>query len=312
VAAKVRERRLGRSPLNVSIVGLGGNNFGRRLDLAGTRRVVDAALDAGINFIDTADVYGGGGESERLLGEIIAGRRDRVVLATKFGGNMGDAAAAPGPGGAPGYVRAAAEASLGRLGMERIDLLYYHTPDGVTPLADTLDAMHELVTEGKVVAIGCSNLDAAQLREAADHVQAAGITPVAALQNEYSLLDREAEKEILPLCVELDIGFVPYFPLGSGLLSGKYRRGQPPPSGTRISPGDPRLSDAALDTVETLAAVAEEHGHTLLELAIATLAWQPGAASVIAGAMTPEQVRANGAAAEWQPSPEVFAQVDAL
>ena len=307
----MRQRRLGRSPLNVSIVGLGGNNFGRRLDLAGTRRVVDAALDAGINFIDSADVYGGGGGSERLLGEILAGRRDQVVLATKFGMNMGDAAPAPGPRGAPGYVRAAAEASLGRLGMDRIDLLYYHAPDGVTPLGETLNAMHELVIEGKVAAIGCSNFDAAQLQEAAGHVRASGITPLAALQNEYSLLDREAE-EILPFCVELDIGFVPYFPLASGLLSGKYRRGQPSPSGTRIAPGDPRLSDATLARVESLAAVAEEQGHTLLELAIAALASRPGVASVIAGAMTPEQVQANAAAAEWHPSSDVYAQIETL
>jgi aryl-alcohol dehydrogenase-like predicted oxidoreductase len=305
-------RPFGRTGVKVSPLCLGAMMFGAwgNTDHDDSIRIIHRALDAGINFIDTADVYGGGGESERLLGDVLAGRLNRVVLATKFGMSLGDAAPVSGPRGAPAYVRAAADASLRRLRADRIDLLYYHAPDGTTPLGETLDAMHELVTEGKVAAIGCSNLDAAQLREAAEHVRAADSTPIAALQNEYSLLKREAEADVLPLCVELEIGFVPYFPLASGLLTGKYRRGQPAPQGTRISPGDGRLSGEALDEVERLAAVAESAGHSLLELAMATLAWRPGVASVIAGAMTPEQVRANAAAADWRPPAEVYAALD--
>ena len=209
-------------PLQVSRVGLGCNNFGGRLDRAGSRAVVDAAIAAGITFFDTADIYGGRGGSEQVLGEVLQGRRDQVVLATKFGGEMGD----EGPArGAPAYVRQALERSLARLRTDHVDLLYYHWPDEITPIGETVAAMAGLVAEGKVRALGVSNLTAEQLDEAA----AAG--PIAALQNEYSLLDRSPERDILPRCRELGIGFVPYYPLAAGLLTGKYRHGQPPAAG---------------------------------------------------------------------------------
>jgi aryl-alcohol dehydrogenase-like predicted oxidoreductase len=290
----MREQPLGRYGLTVSAVGLGCNNFGRRLDRAGTRAVIDAALDAGITFFDTADVYGGDGASERLIGEALEGRRDRVVLATKFGMEMGDDAGEPR--GSRAYVRRALEASLERLRTDRVDLLYYHEPDGTTPLAETLAALAELADEGKIRAFGVSNLDAPQLREAI----AAGDPRLAALQNEYSLLERGAERELLPLCREHGIGFVPYFPLAMGLLTGKFRRGEPPPPNTRLASRPERLTDAAFDRVEALEAFARERGHSLLELAIAGLASQPGVASVIAGAMSPEQVAANAAAGGWE------------
>ncbi len=289
-------------PLQVSRVGLGCNNFGGRLDRAGSRAVVDAAIAAGVTFFDTADIYGGRGGSEQVLGEVLQGRRDQVVLATKFGGEMGD----EGPArGAPAYVRQALERSLARLRTDHVDLLYYHWPDEVTPIGETVAAMTGLVAEGKVRALGVSNLTAEQLDEAA----AAG--PIAALQNEYSLLDRSPERDILPRCRELGIGFVPYYPLAAGLLTGKYRHGQPPPPGTRlvregslddgtwVTPGV-EASEAAFLLVDRLTAFAAERRHSLLELAIAALASHPGVASVIAGAMTPAQVQANARAGDWR------------
>jgi aryl-alcohol dehydrogenase-like predicted oxidoreductase len=294
----MRRNRLGRSELTVSAVGLGGNNFGRRLDRAATRAVIDAALDAGITFLDTADIYGGDGASERLIGDALEGRRDRVVLATKFGMAMG------GDGGEPrgsrSYARRALEASLERLRTDHVDLLYYHEPDGVTPLAETLGALGELAGEGKIRAFGVSNLDAAQLREAA----ALGDPRLAALQNEYSLLERGAERELLPLCREHGIGFVPYFPLAHGRLTGKFRRGEPPLAGTRVAGRPHLLNDPVFDRLEALEAFASARGRTLLELAFAGLAAQPGVASVIAGAMSLEQVAANAAAGAWQLGPD--------
>jgi aryl-alcohol dehydrogenase-like predicted oxidoreductase len=293
----MREQALGRSGLTVSPVGLGCNNFGRRLDRAGTRAVIDAALEHGVTFFDTADIYGGDGASERLIGEALEGRRDRVVLATKFGmelsGETGE------PRGSRAYARRALEASLERLRTDRVDLLYYHEPDGVTPLAETLGALGELADEGKIRAYGVSNVDAGQLREAI----AAGDDRLAALQDEYSLLERGAERELLPLCREHGIGFVPYFPLAMGLLTGKFRRGEEPPANTRLASRRERLTDAAFDRVEALEAFARERGRSLLELAFAGLASQPAVASVIAGAMTPEQIAANAAAGEWELSP---------
>jgi aryl-alcohol dehydrogenase-like predicted oxidoreductase len=278
--------------LTVSRVGLGCNNFGTRLDSAATRAVVDAALDAGIDFLDTADIYGGGGGSERFLGEALAGRRDSVVLATKFGMDMaganGDASR-----GSPEYLRRAVAGSLERLATDHIDLYYYHRPDGVTPLAETVAAMQELVDEGIVGALGLSNVDAAQIREAA------GVAEIAAVQNSYSLMRRDDDAEVLPLCRELGIGYVPYFPLESGLLTGKYRRGEATPAGTRLSGDSERLSDERLAQVEELEAFAVAHDHTLLELAIGGLASIPGILSVIAGATSPQQVRANAAAGSW-------------
>jgi aryl-alcohol dehydrogenase-like predicted oxidoreductase len=277
--------------IELSRVGLGTNNFGRRLDLDGSRAVVEAALSAGVKHIDTADIYGGG-DSERYIGEILEGRRGDAVVATKFG--MGD-----GGNGSPRYVRSAIERSLERLRTDYVDLYYYHRPDGVTPIAETVGAMNELVTAGKVRAIGVSNVDAAQLR------QAAGAAPVAVAQNQYSLLERGAEAELLPLCEELGVGFVPYFPLASGLLTGKYRRGEPMPAGTRLA--GRKIDSATFDRIEALERFATERGHTLLDLAIGALDSQPAVVSVIAGATTPEQVRANAAAAGWRLTPDELA-----
>jgi aryl-alcohol dehydrogenase-like predicted oxidoreductase len=301
----VEHRRLGSSDLDVSVVGLGCNNFGGRTDLARTRAVVDAALDAGVTFFDTADVYGNRGGSERFLGEILEGRRDRVVLATKFGWDMG----ADGNvlRGSADYAKRAIETSLERLRTDHVDLYYYHRPDGVTPFAETLGAMHELVLEGKARAIGCSNLTVDQLREVDAVTKENGLTPIVALQNEYSLFERAAEDEVLPLSRELGIGFVPYFPLASGLLTGKYRRGEPAPAGSRLAGREDRLTDDRLRRVEELESFAEERGHTLLELATCALACTPGVASVISGATSPEQVRANADACTWQLSADDFA-----
>jgi aryl-alcohol dehydrogenase-like predicted oxidoreductase len=282
----MRLHELGKSGLRVSRVGLGCNNFGRRLDLDRTRAVVEAALAEGITFIDTADIYGGG-DSERFLGQILEGRRDEVVLATKFG--MADDG-----NGSRDYVRRAIAASLERLRTDHVDVYYYHRPDGVTPIAETVRAMVELVEEGTVRAIGVSNFTAEQLDEAVE----AG--PIAALQNRYSLLERGAEQDVLPRCRELGVSFVPYFPLASGLLTGKYRRGEAPPPGSRLERRRDALSDEAFDRIDLLQEFAEARGRSLLELAIAGLASQPAIASVIAGATSPEQIRANAAAAEWE------------
>ncbi len=287
--------RLGSSDLEVSRVGLGCNNFGRRLDREATRAVIDAALEVGVTFLDTADTYGSG-ESERFIGEVLADRRDEVVLATKFGQD----ASVPGPGGSREHVRAAIDASLGRLGFDVIDLYYYHRPDGVTPLEETLAAMHELVDEGRVRTLGLSNVGAEQIRRAA----ASGVT-VVAVQNHYSLLRRDDDAEVLPLCRELGIGYIPYFPLASGRLTGKYRRGEPHPAGTRLAAGD--IADADLERVEALEREAGSHGHSILDAAIGGLASTPGIASVIAGATSAEQVRANAAAGAWHASAEELA-----
>ena len=300
----MERRRLGASDVLVSLVGLGCNNFGGRLDFERTRAVVEAALDAGITFFDTADVYGSGG-SERFLGEILDDCRERVVIATKFGHDVG---LGEKPRGTRSYITRSLEASLDRLRTDYVDVYYYHRPDGVTPLAETLAALWELVDEARVRAVGCSNLTAGQLREAADFAHASGRPQIAALQNRYNLLEREAEKEILPLCRELGIGFVPYFPLASGVLTGKYRRGAPAPVGSRLENRPEAWSGERLARVEELEAFAEERGHTLLELAIGGLAAHPEVASVIAGATTPEQVRANAAAA-WQLTTDELAAV---
>jgi aryl-alcohol dehydrogenase-like predicted oxidoreductase len=296
----VRGERLDGSGLEVSRVGLGCNNFGGRLDLERTREVVDAALDAGVTFFDTADVYGNRGGSERFLGEVLAGRRDRVVLATKFGNDMGD-----GPNGSADNAGRALRASLERLQTDHVDLLYYHRPDGRTPIAETLASMQELVHEGLTRAIGCSNFSAEQLAEADEFARANGGPRFVAVQNHYSLLERDAKRDVLPAAQRLDVAFVPYFPLASGLLTGKYRRGEPMPEGTRLAGRE--IDDAQFDRIEELDAFARERGRTLLELAIAALASQPGIPSVIAGATSAAQVRANAAAADWELSPDDLA-----
>jgi aryl-alcohol dehydrogenase-like predicted oxidoreductase len=302
MADRMHQTQLGRSGLTVSAVGLGCNNFGRRLDRTGTRAVVDAALDAGITFFDTADIYGGEGTSERLIGEVLGDRRNRVVLATKFGMDMGDGTQARG---ARDYVRRAVAGSLERLRTDHIDLYYYHRPDGLTPLEETMGALAELADEGSIRAYGISNVDGGQLRQAA----ASGDARLAAVQNEYNLLDRAAEQDVLPVAEELGVGFVPYFPLASGLLSGKFRRDQPPPPGTRMSDRWAEVDMSVFDRIEALESFAAERHHTLLELAFAGLLAQPAVASVIAGAMNPEQVEGNAMAGSWRLADEDAAEL---
>jgi aryl-alcohol dehydrogenase-like predicted oxidoreductase len=282
---------LGVSGLRVSRVGLGCNNFGGRIDLAATRLVVDAALDAGVTFFDTAEVYGNDGGSERFLGEILERRRDRAVIATKFGW------AHDRGHGEVARIRSSIDGSLARLRTDYVDLYYLHKPDPETPIAETLGALDELVSSGKVRAIGCSNFSAEQLAEADRVAREQGTARFTVLQNQYSLLERSDDEDVLPLCRELGIAYIPYFPLASGLLTGKYRRGEPAPEGTRLHGRE--LDDARLARVEALEDFADERGHDLLDLAISALASTPGIGSVIAGATKPEQVRANAAAATW-------------
>ena len=305
----MRTRRLGREGPEVSVVGLGCNNFGMRVDLEGTRAVVDAALDAGVTLIDTADIYGGNGGSESFLGEVLEGRRERVVLATKFGGDMGDGTEARG---SRDYIRRALAGSLQRLRTDYIDLYQYHTPDHVTPFEETFGALDELVREGKVRYVGHSNLDAAQVDEIDALARERGWARPVSAQNRYSLLHRDAERELLPTCERLGIGVLPYFPLASGLLTGKYRRGQPRPEGTRLATRDEVFTDETFDRLEALEAVAEQRGVSLLSVAIGGLLGQPAIASVIAGATKPEQVRANAVAGDWEPSEDDLAAVNAL
>jgi aryl-alcohol dehydrogenase-like predicted oxidoreductase len=293
----MRARRLGLSDLDVPVVGFGCNNFGGRSDEAASRAVIDAALDAGVTFFDTADVYGNRGGSEEIIGRALEGRRDQVVLATKFGHDLGDGETRRG---SREYIRTAIEASLRRLRTDRIDLYQYHRPDGVTPLEETLGALHELVEEGKVRAIGSSNFTAAMVEEAHGISSERGQTPFATEQSQYSWLRRDAETELLPTCARLGVGFIPYFPLASGLLTGKYAKGEPPPEGTRLHGRE--IDDADLDRVERLREYADARGITLLDVAVGGLLAQPGVACVITGATKPEQIRANAAAGDWEPT----------
>lgn len=299
----MERRRIG--ALQVSAVGIGCNNFGWRIDAEETAKVVDAALDAGIDFFDTADVYGAG-KSEEFLGRALGARRADVVVATKFGH--------PGNGqlrgGHPDTVRSAAEASLRRLGTDYIDLYQMHRPDPDVPIAETLGALDELVRAGKVREIGSSNFSAEQIRQAHDAAPGARF---ASVQNDYSLLQREPEAAVLPECERLGLAFLPFFPLASGLLTGKYRKGQPAPEGARLS--DPQWeermrADERMDQVEALISFAQSRGHTLLELAFAWLLARPAVASVIAGATRPAQVHANAAATGWALTPEDLAEID--
>lgn len=311
----MRYRQLGRSGLTVSAVGLGCNNVGRTLDVAATRKLVDAAQDAGITFLDTADIYGGyRGQSEEILGEVLEGRRDDLVLATKFGMDM---AGANGPDwGARGsrrYVRRAIEASLRRLRTDHVDLYQYHEPDGVTPVEETLAALDELVADGSVRYVGSSNFAGWQLAQA-DHVaRETGATRFVSAQNEYSLLDRRVEAELVPAAVEYGVGVLPFFPLANGLLTGKYSRGVAPRAGTRIADRKPGLhATAPWDAIEALERYAAERGITLLDVAIAGLLAQPAVASVIAGATSEEQVRANARAGGWQPTEADLEELDEI
>ena len=309
--AELPKRHLGDSGLEVSAVGLGCNNFGKRLDLESTAAVLNAALAAGITLFDTADVYGDG-DSERLMGQVLEGRRDEYVLATKFGWELSGEDAPDVPRGSREYIRWAIEGSLKRLRVERVDLYQYHHPDGVTPIAETLGALDELVREGLVGAIGCSNFSAAELEEADRIARERGGARFVTLQNQYSLLEREIEAEVAPACERLGVSILPFFPLASGLLTGKYSRNVPGPEGSRLSEREQAGSDKQFDVVEALEAFAAERGVGILDVAIAGLAAQPAVASVIAGATKPEQITANVAALQWQPSEADLAELDRI
>ncbi|MCR5878596.1 aldo/keto reductase [Phenylobacterium sp. J367] len=304
-------RRLGTSGLKVSAVGLGCNNFGMRIDAAQTQAVVDAAIDAGITLFDTADIYGGT-KSEEFLGQALGKKRRDIVLATKFGMPVGGDPRKSG--GSRRWIMQAVEDSLSRLKTDWIDLYQHHQPDPDTPVDETLRALDDLVTQGKVRYIGNSNYTGWQIADA--DWTAAGQTRFVSAQNLYSLLERKSAFEVLPACEHFGLGFLPFFPLASGLLSGKYRRGEAPPENTRLAAwgerGQRAMSEKNFDAVETLTAWVEARGHTILELAFAWLLGQPVVSSVIAGATSPEQVRANAATAAWTLTPDEVAEVTKL
>lgn len=306
-------RNLGRSGLQVSVVGLGTNNFGMRMDAGQAADVVHACLDQGITLFDTADIYGGRGKSEEFLGAALKGRRDEAIVATKFAGPMGE-----GPlrsGGSRRYIMQEVEASLRRLDTDYIDLYQMHFPDPKTPQDETMRALDDLVTSGKVRYLGNSNYAGWQIANAAWIAKSEHLTPFVSAQNQYSLLDRRIEAEVVPAAREFGLSILPFFPLASGLLTGKYKRGQAAPEGARLSAGpqaDRLLTEQNYDTVEKLEAFAQERGHAILELAFSWLVSLDYVGSVIAGATRPEQVAANAAAASWRLTAEEMAEVDRL
>ena len=291
------------------MVGLGCNNFGRRVDADGAARVVHAALEEGITFFDTADIYGGG-QSEEMLGAALKGRREDAVIASKFGHSSGGEGHS---GGSRRWIRIAVEASLRRLGTDWIDLYQLHTPDPATPIEETLETLTELVSEGKIRCAGSSNLLSWQIADADWVARSRGLTRFVTAQNVYSLLDRAVEEAVIPACAHFDVGMIPYTPLANGLLTGKHRRGRAPVPGTRLAAGTNAqrwLTDANFDIVEALERFASERGVSLLDVAIGGLAAQPQVVSVIAGATTPEQVRANAHAGRWRPSAADLEELD--
>jgi len=298
-------RRLGASGLTVSTIGIGCNNFGRRIDDARASEVVHTALDLGINLFDTADVYGEPEHnSEEVLGAALGNRRDDAVIATKFGSDMrGYNGRDVGARGSRRYIRTAVESSLRRLGTDRIDLYQIHVPDPVTPLEETMAALDDLVRAGKVLYIGHSNFAAWQVADAAWIARTAHVTPFVSAQNRYSVVNRDAERELLPACERFGLGVLPFFPLESGLLTGKYRRGEQAPEGSRLAKDAFArwLAEAPWEAIERLERYAADRGATLLDVAIGGLLARPVVSSVIAGATTAEQVRANAAAATWRP-----------
>jgi aryl-alcohol dehydrogenase-like predicted oxidoreductase len=310
----MEHRALGKSGLQVSVVGLGCNNFGMRVDAAQTEAVVRRALDEGVTLFDTADIYGGRGKSEELLGQALGERRKDAIVASKFGMPMGD-----GPymhGGSRRYIMNAVEASLRRLGTDYIDLYQIHQPDPATPQDETLEALDSLVRAGKVRYIGCSNFAGWQLADAAWISRERGLASYISAQNLYNLIDRRVERELAPACEHYGVGILPYFPLASGFLTGKYRRGAEPPQGTRLalmrSMAGRVLTDANFATLERLEEFARSHGHSMVELATSWLAAQPQVSSVISGATSPEQVIENVKAAGWKLSADELAEVDKL
>ena len=307
-------RQLGRSGLTVSTVGLGCNALGATIVPEDVPAVIDAALDTGITFFDTADVYGSApGQSEELLGKALAGRRDDVVVATKFGMDMRGANGPDwGVRGSRRYIRTAIEESLRRLGTDHVDLYQIHAYDEVTPLEETLAALHELVTEGKVRYLGSSNFTGWQIVDADWLARTGGGTPLISAQNAYSLLERRVEAEVIPAAEHVGAGLLPYFPLASGLLTGKYRRGAPAPDGTRLSRRPDRLEAADFDAIEAVGAFADERGVGMAAVAIGYLAAQQVVGSVICGASRAEQVRSNASALQWQPTDADLAELDEL
>ena len=307
-------RNLGNSGLKVSVVGLGCNNFGMRIDTEQTRIVVHKALDDGINLFDTADIYGNRGGSETMLGKALGPRRQEVVVASKFGMAMGD-----GPfmkGGSRRYIMSACEASLKRLNTDYIDLYQIHFPDAETPQEETLSALNDLVRAGKVRYLGHSNFSGVQTADAAWIAKTRGYAPYISAQNQYNLLDRRIEKDLTPACAQFGVGILPYFPLASGFLTGKYKRGEEPTKDTRFGAmaqmAKSALTDSNFAILDKLTEFARSHGHSVLELAIGWLASMPQVTSVIAGATRPEQVTANVKGGDWKLSGEELAEVDKI
>ena len=307
-------KNLGSTGLKVSSVGIGCNNFGRRCNLELTNEVVNAALDCGINFFDTADVYGPRGLSEEYLGKAIAGKRDNLVIATKFGMTMDDSGFKKGA--SRRYIMQAVEDSLRRLNTDYIDLYQQHFSDPQTPIEETLRALDDLVHQGKVRYLGCSNFSGWQVSDADWTARDLNLNRFVTAQNLYSLIDRSIEKEVMPACEQYGLGILPYFPLASGLLTGKYTRGSEPPEGSRLSSwGDRKksaLSDDNFDLVEKLTSFAEERGHSILDLAMSWLATMPSIPSVIAGATSKAQVQQNSEAASWQLTMEEMREVNEI
>lgn len=316
--ADMRYRRVGRSGLAVSVAGIGCNNFGRKIDAAQVREVVDTAIDCGVTLFDTADVYGDPrGASEELLGAALKanGRRDDVLIATKFGAPM-DGLNGPDwdARGSRRYVVRALEASLRRLGVNHVDLYQIHSPDDATPVEETLAALDDLVGAGKVLYVGSSNYTGWQVADAAWAARTGNLTPFVSAQNEYSLLNRTVEADLVPACEHHGVGLLPYFPLASGLLTGKYHRSEPAPAGSRLSQARfaGQLEQSPWDRIEAIERYAEARSLSMLEVAIGWLAAQPAVASVIAGATSGEQVRANVAATAWNPSTEDLSALDEI
>ncbi len=309
----IEKRPLGTSGLEASLVGLGCNNFGMKIDLAASRAVINAALDVGITFFDTADMYGNG-QSEEFIGRVLGPRRKEIVLATKFGG-VAMMRKSGERWGTRAYIVGCLEASLRRLRTEWTDLYQIHYPDPATPIEETLAALDDLVRQGKVRAVGCSNFSGAQITEATAQAQERRLVHFVTAQNEWNLLNRGAERDVIPACEWHGLGQLPYFPLASGMLTGKYRRGEAFAAGTRLATlayFKGLATEENFTKIEALQTFAEKRGYTILELAVSWLAAHPCVVSVIAGATTPEQVRANAAAANWRLSAAELAEVDAL
>ena len=307
-------RNLGNSGLKVSVVGLGCNNFGMRIDTEQTRVVANKALDEGINLFDTADIYGNRGGSETMLGKALGPRRQEVIVASKFGMAMGD-----GPfmkGASRRYIMAAAEASLKRLNTDYMDLYQIHFPDPETPQEETLGALNDLVRSGKVRYLGSSNFAGYQVADTAWISKTSGFAPYISAQNQYNLLDRRIEKDLTPACAQFGVGILPYFPLASGFLTGKYKRGEEPSKDTRLGAmaamAKGALTDSNFAILDKLQEFARSHGHSVLELAMGWLASMPQVSSVIAGATKPEQVSANVKGGDWKLSAEELAEVDKI